>query len=364
MGFEVHFSQDDWLRVQTAWKSWWNGTLDYPMVTLEANDDPHKNWIKALNEITHVTTPSGVVDQIISDQEVIFENLRWFGSAFPKFFINYGPGVVAAFLGSTLNIVPGTTWFEALGVNSLAEIKLDALPESSWWRLIRELSKESAQRWRGKVAVGHTDLGGNLDILASLRGTQPLLTDLVDDPIKVERLIRQITQYWLDYYDALFDLIQPVGMGCCGWSPLWAPGRLYMLQSDFSYMISNRMFQRFVMPDLQACCESLDYAFYHLDGPGEIRHLDSLLAIPRLRGIQWIPGAGQPSAEDWPDILKRIRQGNKLCQVYVGREGAFKILKEIGWKGFCFAISEDEPLTSQEAAEFIKEFYRAASLIG
>ena len=61
-------------------------------------------------------------------------------------------------------------------------------------------------------------------------------------------------------------------------------------------MISPAMFERFVMPDLVACCDHLDHGFYHLDGKGEIPHLDLLLSIPRLRGIQWIPGDGAAPA--------------------------------------------------------------------
>ena len=95
-----------------------------------------------------------------------------------------------------------------------------------------------------------------------------------------------------------------------------------MLQSDFSYMISPRMFERLILPDLTACCDALDYAFYHLDGKGEIKHLDMLLSIERLRGIQWIPGDGAPPPEEWMPLLKRIRDGGKLCQVYVTPEGA------------------------------------------
>ncbi len=46
-----------------------------------------------------------------------------------------------------------------------------------------------------------------------------------------------------------------------------------MLQCDFAYMISPQMFERFVLPDLTACCEALEHGFYHLDGKGQIRHL-------------------------------------------------------------------------------------------
>jgi hypothetical protein len=125
----------------------------------------------------------------------------------------------------------------------------------------------------------------------------------------------------------------------------------YYLQCDFAYMISPRMFERFVMPELAACCAALDSAFYHLDGKGQIPHLDMLLSLPRLRGIQWVPGAGHPQAEEWLPLLKRIRDGGKLCQVFVTRQGALKILRELGGKGFILKI--DETLTLREAEAFL-----------
>ncbi len=46
-----------------------------------------------------------------------------------------------------------------------------------------------------------------------------------------------------------------------------------MLQSDFAYMLSPSMFERFVLPDLETICNHLDYGFYHLDGKNQIPHL-------------------------------------------------------------------------------------------
>jgi hypothetical protein len=92
-----------------------------------------------------------------------------------------------------------------------------------------------------------------------------------------------------------------------------------------------------------------------MDGKGQIAHLDRLLSLPRLRGIQWQPGAGAPMADEWPDLLRRIRDGGKLCQVYVTREGARQIVREIGGRGFLFYI--DEPgLTAAEAEAFLAAF--------
>ena len=65
----------------------------------------------------------------------------------------------------------------------------------------------------------------------------------------------------------------------------------------------------FCRPDIAACCAELEHGFYHLDGKGQIPHLDHLLAIPGLKGVQWIAGAGQPATADptWWPLLKRIR---------------------------------------------------------
>ena len=138
-----------------------------------------------------------------------------------------------------------------------------------------------------------------MDTVASLRTTEGLLYDLVDHPEEVERLIWEVHRTWWEYYDALDAVIGP---GCPGrrpWAPTWAPGRTYMLQCDFSYMIGPEMFERFVLPELTASCRRLEYAFYHLDGVGQLAHLDMLLGIPELHGIQWIPGDGKPGPEEW-----------------------------------------------------------------
>jgi hypothetical protein len=167
------------------------------------------------------------------------------------------------------------------------------------------------------LVTGLADIGGNLDVMASLRGSQKLLFNLTDAPHEVERLSRRITSLWLRCYDELYPIASAAGRGNACWGPCWSPGRGYMLQSDFSYMISPDMFRRFVLPDLEACSDRLDYAFYHMDGKGQIPHLDQLLSIKRLRGIQWQPGDGQPMADAWLPLPKRIRDGGTLCQVYV-----------------------------------------------
>ena len=62
--------------------------------------------------------------------------------------------------------------------------------------------------------------------------------------------------------------------------------------------------------------------------------------LERLRGIQWVPGDVPPPPEEWRPPLKRIREGDKLCQLHVTPEGARTIVREIGGRGFAFHIAQ------------------------
>lgn len=345
-----HFTAEDWARVTPDWLAWWEGELERPLLWLEVFPQLPDVDYRVLSPFLTRYPLDVPADAILDELLPAITQVRYLGDAVPKVWPNLGAGIVAGFLGSTVEYRTDTTWFGPIGAASLAELHPAYDPHNVWWLRTQEFFRAAARRLDGYI-IGHTDLGGNLDILASLRDTQLLLTDLYDAPDEVARLAGEITTLWLRYYDALAALLpeNKRGYGC--WAPIWAPEPCYMLQSDFAYMISPKMFERFVLPDLEACCAHLEYGFYHLDGKGQIRHLDMLLSLQRLRGIQWIPGDGAPPPEEWLPLLKRIRDGGKLCQLFVTREGALKIIRELGGKGFLFCISEE--LTLEEAETFI-----------
>lgn len=291
--------------------------------------------------------------EVIAQYTRLLNAMRWYGDAWPGWWPNFGPGVVAAFLGAQLHAVPDTVWFDLPAPIDLSTWQPALDDQNPWWRRVQELTLMAREVWGDAVNIRHTDLGGNLDVLASLRGTQQLLLDVLEAPEAVERAAQAITRAWLQYYDQLDAIIQPLGRGSAAWAPVWAPRRFYMLQSDFTYMISPRLFERFVLPDLAACCEALDYPFYHLDGKGQIPHLDLLLSLKKLRGIQWVAGDGAPPPEEWLSLLNRIRDAGKLCQVDVTPQGALRIVRELGGKGFALRIVE--PMSPPQAQAFLKE---------
>jgi hypothetical protein len=350
----LRFSESDWDRISRDWSAWWAGELDRPMVVLECIEHldayaPHCASVFLGNY--PLEQPAG---EILGEFVPRLENTHYLGDSFPRFWPNFGPGIVAAFAGAQVHPAWDTTWFTPGQTGPITGLHVEANWSNPWWLRVCEFTQAAVGRWGSELSVGLTDLGGNLDIIASLRDTIQLLKDLVKTPDEIDLLVGETTRLWLDCFDRLYSLIAPAGRGVTNWGPLWAPGRGYMLQSDFSYMISPKMFERFALPDLEACCAQMDYAFYHLDGIGQLVHLDALLSLPRLRGIQWVPGYGKPPCEEWLPVLKKIRDAGKLSQVTVSPEGALTIIREIGGKGFCFNISEPQ-LTPAEGAAFLDE---------
>lgn len=366
------FGKVDWAALRRAWNMWWEGTLERPLVMYEHLDPGWSREIqmkKGLSELPSLSNLSFTgqfgldtpVDQVIQYYQDQLDHIVYYGDAFPKLWVNYGPGLVAAFLGADFQIQSDTIWLSPPqsenGISweeiPLIEISLTFNAQHPLWQRVCELTKAAEDQFGESICVGITDLGGNLDILASLIGSTRLAMEMLDNPDEVARLCEEIRQVWLDCYDQLKGFINIETRGSTCWAAVWAPERYYMFQSDFAYMISPEMFKRFVVPDLKMCAETIPYAFYHLDGKGQIRHVDQLLALDGLRGIQWIPGDGAPPPEEWLSLLEKIIAGDKRCQLYVSAEGARRIVNELGGKGFALYINDD--LSPTEAEVLIKE---------
>jgi hypothetical protein len=337
MTFALQFTEQDWERIERDWTAWWAGELDRPLVMIE--NPVFKRLPEEFSRDFLLTKP---VDDVLDYYHSSLESKQIFGDAWPKWFPFFGAGVVAGFLGVELVFSPTTETIWFTPDDSILDISKPLLndPNNIWWKRVKTLTEAAVNFWDNRVCVGLTDLGGNLDILASIQSSHSLLLELSTDPDSVTQKTSQITYHWLHYYEELFAITQIPSRGTTPWAPIWAPDRCYMLQSDFAAMISPQMFETFVLPDLDVCCKELDFAFYHLDGKGQINHLDHLLSLERLHGIQWIPGEGQPPPVSWLTLLKRIIDAGKLCQLYVSAEDARTIVRELGGSGFAFYITD------------------------
>lgn len=287
----VDFDRDRMEAVLDAHERWWRGELDRPLVKVVLEKDLPR--VRALCQANchEVDRPAeAVVDAI--DGEL--QRCTFLGDAFPMVdFAAFGLGVLAALCGARLDNATGGVWFFPDKERPIEEISIRYDPENPWARRIKDLYRAGLAKWEGKVLLGLPDLGGVLDVVATFRGSENLLLDLYDAPEEVLRLAQEAQDAWYAAFDDFCAVLSPQ-RGTTHWSGLASREPSYIPQCDFCYMIGNPMFREFVLPTLRRDVERLAHSIYHLDGVGELRHLDDVLALEALEAVQWVPGDGQP----------------------------------------------------------------------
>ncbi|MDP6449180.1 MAG: hypothetical protein QF773_00055 [Lentisphaeria bacterium] len=317
----IDFDVERWGTIREDSRRWWAGELERPLVQIRLNGaDPGRPEpdLPVYGFTAHYG--SGVPAETIVDRwEYGLCCTRFLGDAFPAVWPNFGAGVLAAFLGAKPEVRYETVWFHPRQEQPIDDLSLELDLADPWLLRIRDIYAAAIERWDGLVQVGMTDLGGAVDVLSTFRPGEQLLLDLYDHPEVVGERIDEIHEHWFTVFDRLNDVLQSANPGYTAWTPIYSSTPYYMLQCDFAYMISPDMFDRFVKPELTKCCERLSNPFYHLDGPGQLPHLDSLLSIEALKGVQWVPGAGQPGITEWPKVYRKIRDAGKLIQTFSGQ---------------------------------------------
>ena len=285
------------------------------------------------------------------------------GEAFPAFCINLGPGVVASFVGGSYFLDRNTVWFDkdslVKDITNHPPLKLDT--SSEFWKLMMKMNSKLHNK---NILSAVTDLGGSLDIASALMGSEELMIAMLEEPEDVKKLLEEISDIWVEASKKIFEADANIQDGYATWMPLWSRDRWYPIQSDFSVMISPKMYEEFVAPFVAKEAASLDKAIYHLDGPGAVKHLDRILEIPNIQGVEWVPmpnsdGFLDTANECWFPMYEKIQKQNKcLVLRYTNPNDVEKLLSFLSPKGLYIQTvaqnEEDADLIIENAKKWSK----------
>ena len=302
----------DWDEARERFVTWWNGS-HHERVTL-AVMAPRRVDLPPFELPAELRTRWLDPEVRIAEAERQFRSTHYLGEAFPYFDTHLGPGSLALYLGCPGILHETTVWYGPIATAPDEVPPLEFDPDDVWWQASRRLAEEGAKRGEGRYLTSVPDLIENLDTVVSFLGVRETMLALKDDPEGVRRLIEEVNQLYFAYYDELYDLVAGPRLGSCFSAfQIWGPGKTAKLQCDASAMISPEAFAEFVAPALVEQASRLDFAAYHLDGPGAVCHVEQLVRIPDLNAIQWTPGAGEPGpgSEVWWPMYRRIRDAGK-----------------------------------------------------
>ncbi|MCX7014314.1 MAG: hypothetical protein NTW86_17475 [Candidatus Sumerlaeota bacterium] len=349
--------REDMDEVRKRLTAWWNGEdIGRPAIQITAPRPVPLETFPAVPKPDgagpdNYTTKSFEYREYVA--KTVCAGTYYLGDAAPWVRVDLGPNSLALYLGCHGVETPTTVWFEPC-MNAPEDARFEYDRENFYWDFTLRLTRELLRVGAGKFLLQYPDLIEGLDTLAAMRGSQTLLTDLIDRPDWVQRCLRQITDRYFHHYDILYDLMRDEVGGSVFWC--WAPGRMAKFQCDFSAMISPAMFGEFMVPVLKEMTERVSYSMYHWDGPGAIPHHDHLLSIPALDMLQWTPGAGnEPHADRrwWPLYHKTIDAGKKVYCMGCHLDSLKAMKKEFGPKLKQFLLSVNVK-TPRDAEEYLR----------
>lgn len=300
--------------------------------------------------------------RIVDRYRYFCETHAFLGESFPNLNIDFGPGSLAAYLGSEIGFKEDTVWFNKCldGWDNVPKLTFD--PENKWFKKHIQLAKDCQALAGDDFYVDMPDLMENIDVLASLRGAQDILFDLLDEPEKIGERIQEVTDIYYEYYDRFYDIIKDEeGGNAYTVFQIWGPGKTVKLQCDFSAMMSPEDFRAYIQPSLRTQAEKADHVLYHLDGPAAIKHMDALMEIDGIDALQWTSGDAGPDGTlpDWDVIYdKAIAAGKSIwVKVYSGEfedwiKNVDRIVKKYGSHSLFLLFPE----MSMEQAAYLLDY--------
>ncbi|MGB9678008.1 MAG: hypothetical protein ACPLZ9_05250, partial [Candidatus Ratteibacteria bacterium] len=243
------------------------------------------------------------------------------------------PMTMTAYLGGKVIFREETVWFDKI-IDNWKNFKIEFKKDNFWLNASIKLIEKQIEKFNGEFLIWNSDLGDALTCFSLLRGVENLLFDIIEIPEITFEKIDEFIDVWIKIHSLFYEKIKEKIEGDASWL-IWAPGKTYACQCDFSTMISPKLFEKFVVYELEKLKDYLEYIVWHLDGPDEIKHLDILLSLPYIKVIQIVPGAGKPPCASslWLPIIEKILKSGKNVILYSSNEKEFEILIKSFYSG-------------------------------
>ena len=93
------------------------------------------------------------VEDVIDRYEPVFAAMNFYGDAYPKWWTNFGPGIMAGFVGATVNSVSDpseTVWYTPSQHVPITDLGDRAtMPDNVWWQRVKDFTAAIVERWDG-----------------------------------------------------------------------------------------------------------------------------------------------------------------------------------------------------------------------
>lgn len=352
-------TRDDFPRTIARFEAWWRGAvLDRPPVTVYVKPTrPYKGPDgTALSALERRTQVEYAVESAIGR----FAQRDFLADSFPIVWPNLGPYLTTGLFGGLFELAPAEedgAWSTPIVHRPEDWDRILQTPcdfENPSWQLVERMTDYAIARCDRRCIVGLTDLTGNYDILAALRGAEDLCLDILNCPDLLRQVGRHVTRGLTEAVSRSYAKLAAAGFGSTTWCPLYHRGPAYVPSCDFWCMVSPTTARDLIVPDIRVEMRALDRSIFHLDGVNALQHLDAILEIEELNAVEWVYGQGHGPASRWLDVYRRIRAAGKSIEV-LAEDGAdaLTVLRALGPEGLWLHVHGSEFDSAAQAQDFI-----------
>ena len=323
-------------RIEAFWE---NDRLDRPVVMIPVRKPADERLAPPISR--HATPEERWMDAQFQAENALawLSSTQFLGDSLPIAYPNLGPEVFSGFYGCALHFGDyGTSWSDPClhDWSGVDEMRLNW--DSVYMKKLVEMTDALLEVGRDKFIIGMADWHPGGDALAAFRDPAELAVDMKLHTEEVKRLLKRVEADYFAVYNFFYDKLRAAGQPITSWTPLLSEGRYYIPSNDFSIMVSKKMFDEVFLPGLINEIDFYDRSIYHLDGPGALRHLDSLLSIKKLNAVQWVPGAGNLGFTRWIEVYHKIQAAGKGIQINCELDEVADIMKYVSPKGLFLHI--------------------------
>ncbi len=266
-------------------------------------------------------------------------NQDYLGDTLPVFWPNLGPEIFSALYGCPMHFGDyGTSWSDPV-LHDWAQVDQLILDwKHPYLQKLYEMTDALIEVGQGLFLTGMTDWHTGGDAIAAFRDPLNLAVDMIEHLAEVSRLLARLETDYFRLYEIFYEKLRRAGLPITSWTTLLHDERYYIPSNDFSIMVSQRMFDEIFLPGIRRECQYYARSIYHLDGPGALRHLDSLLSIPDLNAIQYVYGAGNEGIHRWMWVYQKIQKAGKGAQVNCRLEEIPLVIQNLSPRGLFLSV--------------------------
>jgi hypothetical protein len=346
----------NWDERKSHYEDYWNVRNRIPVLSITAPKDGAAPVYE-----TPTDDQPGMPDihMEIRNSRRYYESTYFGADAYPYYSPSLGTDLISGIMGLELHYNESSSWVRHLDC-ALADIRDFSFDRDNFYltRMDDMLQTLTEDARNTDYIVAMVDLNTMLDGVSSLIGPERLCLEMVDHPEDVHRVIRSHIELYKTIYTRYNAIVTRHQKGNTNWLGIYSEIPWYFISNDFSVMISGDFFDEFAVEPLRDLATFHERNLYHLDGENAVVHLDRILGIKELQGVQVQATPYMQSAEFWIPHIRKIQRAGKRTWIDAQNEEEVLLLaKSLEPEGLfirTWAQTQEQALATEQR---LRRFY-------